>query len=310
MINLYFCAPADLWQNWKAPLRHALDEIGLPHQLSPECNDPSQVDYLIYAPGGPVSDFSPFTRAKAVLGLWAGVEDVVTNPSLHIPLSRMIQSELRDGMVEWVVGHVLRYHLGMDQHILNQDGGWNSEGPPLARDRSVVVLGLGEIGQACASALAALKFNVLGWSRSQKIVENVTCFHGPDDLSRALAQAEILVLLLPLTAETRLLINANRIAQLPQGAVILNPGRGWLLDERALLDALETGQIEHATLDAFQREPLPTDHPFWSHPKITVTPHIAAKTRPQSAACFIAENIQRREQAKPLLGLVNRQAGY
>ncbi len=310
MINILFAAKPASWAEYEAPLRHALDDTGLAYTLSPDTDDPATVDYLVYAPNGPVSDFIPFTRAKAVLGLWAGVEGIVGNETLKLPLARMVDYGLTEGMVEWVTGHTLRHHLGMDRHILGQDGQWRDYVPPLARDRTVAVLGLGALGGACAQALAALNFNVVGWSRTQKDIAGITCMSGDDGLDQTLAQAEIIILLLPLTAGTENLLNAQRLGQMPKGAMIINPGRGPLIDDDALLAALDTGQIDHATLDVFRVEPLPADHPYWAHPQVTVTPHIASETRPDSSARVIAENIRRGETGEPFLHLVDRNAGY
>jgi len=310
MINILFAAKPASWAEYEAPLRRALDDAGLAYTLSLDTDDPATVDYLVYAPNGPVTDFTPFTRAKAVLGLWAGVESIVGNKTLKIPLTRMVDYGLTEGMVEWVTGHVLRHHLGMDRHILGQDGQWRDFVPPLARDRTVAVLGLGALGGACAQALAALNFNVVGWSRTQKDIAGITCMSGNNGLDQTLAQAEIVILLLPLTAGTENLLNAQRLSQMPKAAVIINPGRGPLIDDDALLAALDTGQISHATLDVFRIEPLPANHPYWAHPQVTVTPHIASETRPDSSARVIAENIRRNEADEPLLHLVDRNAGY
>lgn len=310
MINILFAAKPASWTEYEAPLRHALDEVGLDYSLSPDTSDPACIDYLIYAPNGPISDFTPFTRAKAVMGLWAGVEGITGNQTLKIPLTRMVDYGLTEGMVEWVTGHTLRHHLGMDRHILGQDGQWRDFVPPLARDRTVAVLGLGALGSACASALAALNFNVLGWSRREKTIENITCYHGDDGLDQVLAQAEIVTLLLPLTAGTENLLNAQRLSKMPKGAMIINPGRGPLIDDTALIAALDSGQISHATLDVFRTEPLPKNHPYWPHPQVTVTPHIASETRPGSSAKVIAENIRRSEAGQPLQHVVDRHAGY
>jgi hypothetical protein len=151
--------------------------------------------------------------------------------------------------------------------------------PPLARDRTVAVLGLGVLGAACAQALASLNFRVLGWSRSPKSIDGVETAHGADGLDATLRQAAIVVLLLPDTPATENTLNARTLALLPKGAVIVNPGRGPLIDDDALLAALDSGQVGHATLDVFRTEPLPAEHPYWAHPKVTVTPHIASETR-------------------------------
>lgn len=308
-VNVLFSARPALWPVYEPLLNTGLVDAGIKATIATDL-PPDQVDYIVYAPNGGLLDFTLYTRAKAVLSLWAGVEKIASNDTLTVPLARMVDHGLTQGMTEWVVGHVLRYHLGMDRHITVQDGVWAPDPPPLATQRSVCVLGLGALGQVAAQALAALNFNVTGWSRSAKDVSGVTCLHGPDGLRVALSQAEILALLLPETAATENTLNADTLALLPKGARILNPGRGPLIDDEALLQALNTGQVGHATLDVFRTEPLPPDHPYWSHPNVTVTPHIASETRPETAAQVICENIQRSEAGRPLLHLVDRALGY
>ena len=310
MLNVLFAAPPAAWADYEAPLNAACAEAGLAIALATD-HAPATVDYIVYAPNGPVADFSPFTRAKAVLSLWAGVEKVVTNPTLTQPLVRMVDDGLTRGMVEWVVGHTLRHHLGMDTHIIGQDGVWRNDiYPPLAAERPVTVLGLGALGAACGTALAGLGFRVTGWSRAPKAVPGLRCLHGPDGLTDALEGAQIVVLLLPDTPGTRNVLNASTLALLAPGATVINPGRGPLIDDSALLAALDSGQVGHATLDVFRTEPLPPDHPFWAHPRVTVTPHIAATTRPASAARVIAQQIARGEAGLPFRHIVDRAAGY
>ena len=308
-VNILFAAKADSWAAYETPLKTALAEKGVSAHLARDFA-PDQVDYIVYAPNSTVQDFTPYTRCKAVLNLWAGVENVVGNQTLTQPLARMVDHGLTQGMVEWVTGHVLRHHLGMDSHIHGLKGAWTKDIPPLAEDRGVKVLGLGALGSACARALKGLGFDVTGWSRSPRDVEGVRCLHGAEGLEQALSTAEIAVLLLPLTAATEDLMNAERLALMPRGAVILNPGRGALIDDAALLAALDSGQIGHATLDVFRVEPLPADHAFWAHPSVTVTPHIASETRPSSASRVIAENVRRGEASEPFLHLVDRGLGY
>ena len=309
-VNVLFAARPERWPDYEPALRAAFDAAGLEDiHLSPDIA-PEAVDYIVYAPNSEVQDFTPYTRARAVLNLWAGVENITTNPTLRIPLTRMVDDGLRRGMVEWVAGHVLRHHLNTDLHVLNQDGIWRKEIPPLAPDRPVTILGLGELGLACGQALAGLGFPVRGWSRSPKTAEGITCLSGEDGLARALTGAQIVVLLLPLTAETENLLDATRLALLPRGAFVINPGRGPLIDDDALLAALDDGQVAHATLDVFRTEPLPPEHPYWAHPQVTVTPHIASETRPATAAKVIAENVRRCEAGEPLLFLVDRDLGY
>lgn len=308
--RVLFAGKPAAWDDYREPLRKACADAGLTAEISPDMGPPESVDYIVYAPNGPLQDFSPYTGAKAVLNLWAGVERVVGNDTLKMPLCRMVDDGLAEGMVEWVTGHVLRHHLGMDAHIHGLNGEWRDTPPPLARDRAVTILGMGELGQACARSLTALNFRVSGWSRSPREVPGVTTYHGADGLRPALCEADIIVLLLPDTSETENTLDAEAMSWLPRGAVVINPGRGPLIDDDALLAALDSGQIAHATLDVFRVEPLPTDHPYWTHPQVTVTPHIASTTRPASSARVVAENIRRGEAGEPLLYEVDRTRGY
>ncbi|MGP6088190.1 2-hydroxyacid dehydrogenase [Antarctobacter jejuensis] len=310
MPNILFAAQTERWDEYETPLRAALDTAGLSYELGTEL-PPESVDYIVYAPNSDVQDFTPFTRLKAVMNLWAGVEGIIGNETLKVPLTRMVDEDgLTQGMVEWVTGHTLRHHLGMDRHIVNPTQEWDPTPPPLSVDRPVTILGLGALGQACAKALTALGFPVTGWSRSQKDLPGVTCLSGEDGLRKALSGAQIVILLLPDTSATLNLLNADTLALPARGAVILNPGRGPLIDDDALLAALDSGQTGHATLDVFRTEPLPQDHAFWAHPNVTITPHIASTTRPETAAKVIAANIRRGEAGETLHHLVDRAAGY
>jgi len=311
MTTILFADRAENRDNYAEPLRQAFAAEGLDVDLLFETDTPERVEYMIYSPNGPVQDFTPYTNLKAVLSLWAGVERIEGNDGIKVPLCRMVDAGLTEGMREWVTGHVLRHHLGMDAHILGQDGIWRGETvPPLARYRKVGILGLGALGGACAKALAGLNFDVAGWSRTPKALTGVACYDGDEGLRAVLQRAEILVLLLPDTAATRNILDSETLGLMPKGAVIINPGRGTLIDDTALLSALDSGHIGHATLDVFRTEPLAPEHPFWSHPCITVTPHIASATRPATAAQTIAQNIRRGEDGLPLLHLVDRDAGY
>lgn len=309
-ILVYFAAGADRWPDYASILPAALARAGLEAEITLRPNDPAKVDYIVFAPGGDITDFTPYTRARAVLGLWAGVERIVTNPTLTQPLARMVDSGLTWGMTEWVVGQVLRHHLGLDRYSCARAPHWDRHVPPLAPSRRVTVLGLGELGREAATALAALRFDVTGWSRSPRTVAGVRCLHGDGGLHHALEAAEILVTLLPLTPQTEGVLDAQALARLPRGAVVINPGRGGLIDDDALLAALRTGHVGHATLDVFCTEPLPTDHPYWSQPNVTITPHVAAETRPASSVHAIADNIRRDQAGLPLIGLVDRAQGY
>ncbi|WP_295512455.1 2-hydroxyacid dehydrogenase [uncultured Sulfitobacter sp.] len=308
-LNILFAARPERWTVYEKPLRDALRAAGITAKLKLDI-PPSEVDYIVYAPNSTLQDFTPYTRAKAVLNLWAGVEKITGNTTLHIPLARMVDPGLTKGMVEWVTGHVMRYHLGLDIDILHTGTDWTPRTPPLAQERKVGILGMGALGAETARTLVNLGFDVAGWSRSAKSEPGVKCFHGDQGLQDVLARSEILVLLLPDTPATENIINKAALAAMPDGAFIINPGRGPLIDDDALIGALDSGKIAHATLDVFRIEPLPAEHPYWAHPHVTVTPHIAAETRAVTASQVIVENIQRGETGQGFLHLVDRTLGY
>lgn len=302
-MQVLFAAPDSKWDEWSMALVSACPEMRLSRS-----GDPENFDAIIYAPGGEIEDLSPYRNARLVQSLWAGVERIVGNPTLTQPLARMVDPGLARGMAEYCSGWTMRGHLEMDSYA--QDGIWrNGQVPPLAPERQVTILGMGELGRATADMLTGIGFRVTGWSASGRPVEGIEIF-GAADLDRALERAEILVTLLPDTAATRGLMDADRLARLPRGAWLINPGRGSLLDDDALLGSLDAGHLGHAVLDVFRTEPLPHDHLFWSHPKVTVTPHIAADTRPETAAPVVAENLRRAMSGRPILNLVDREKGY
>ncbi|MGG7565900.1 2-hydroxyacid dehydrogenase [Rhodovulum sp. DZ06] len=297
---------------WGPSLAAAIAAQGVDAELvmDPALANPEEVDAILYNPEGPVEDFAPFTRLRAVLSMWAGVEKIVGDPGIKVPLTRLVEPGLTLGMRDWVAAHVLRRHVGLDRHLAMGPADWPRDHPKLARERKVVMLGLGELGRPAAEALAGFGFDVTGWSRGPKDVPGIDCLSGPGGLRAALARAEFLVTLLPLTAETETLLNAETLALLPRGAEIFNPGRGALIDDDALLAALEDGQVGHATLDVFRQEPLPADHPYRTHPRVTVTPHIASATRASTAAPELAAQVGRLAAGAPLRHVVDRTRGY
>lgn len=300
-MKVRFSARPQAWHEWAAPLRQACPEMELALDGPPEA-----FDAIIYAPGGDIEDFTPYRRVRLVQSLWAGVEGIVTNSTLTQPLARMVDPGLARGMAEYCTGWALRAHLGMDRYA--QDGVWrNGQIPPLAFERRVTILGLGALGKAVAASLLALGFRVTGFSRSGLPVDGIEV---TPDLTQALARAEILVCLLPDTPETRDLLDGTRLRMLPRDAWIINPGRGTLIEEAALCAALDRGDLAHAVLDVFRTEPLPRKHPFWAHPRITVTPHIAAETRPETAAPVVAANLRAALAGRPVAHLVDRGRGY
>lgn len=292
-------------------IQAALDRIGIAADISRGVHDPADVDYVIFAPNGPLKDFAPFNKAKLVQNLWAGVETIVGNQSLTQPLARMVDPGMTERMGNYVLGHIMRHHLDADFFAQVEIGEWDDERvAPLAGEITVGFLGLGELGLHCAGRAVANGYRVCGWSRTLKTVDGIDCYAGPEGIKAVVAQSDILVLLMPSTAVTANTLNAKLLTEAKKGICIINPGRGPLIDDDALLEALDSGHVYRATLDVFRVEPLPTDHPFWTHPRVLVTPHIAAATHPDTSAEVIAENIRRAEAGEPVLHLVDRNAGY
>jgi glyoxylate/hydroxypyruvate reductase A len=311
MKTVLFSAPVSSWKGYAPFLKDLFKKAGLDMNLVRETDAPSRVDYIIYAPNGPVQNFAPYKNVKLVQSLWAGVETALQNKTLTQPLARMVDPGMSQGMSDYVLGHVMRHHLGMAYHVAAKTGEWlNHLTPPLARNRTVGFLGIGALGLYCAHAVAKQGFNVVGWSRALKTDDVITCYTGADGLRDVLAQSDILVLLMPDTPETVNMINTDAIAHMKNGAAIINPGRGPLIDDAALLKGLDSGKLSGATLDVFRVEPLPANDPYWIHPKVLVTPHIASETRLETSAAVVVENIGRGEAGQPFLHLVDRSAGY
>jgi len=274
---------------------------------------PAEIDYLVYNIDGGLHEFSAFTRLRAVFNTWAGVEgmiDRVTFPD-GVTFCRMVEIGMTEGMSEYLIAHTMRYLVDIDRaQAQSAEGIWRQFMPRLARQTPVGILGLGALGAATGAKLAGLGFPVLGWSRLLKALDGITCLVGEEGLVRLLEKSRILILILPSTNATREIMNAERLALLPRGACLINAGRGSLIDDTALLDALATGHLHHATLDVFREEPLPGSHPFWRHPGITVTPHVAAATRMETAADAILAQIGRDMDGFALQHVVEPKRGY
>lgn len=278
----------------------------------PHLGDPADIDYVL-AWKQPPGLLQTLPNLKVIFSLGAGVEHVLSDHTLPpgIPLVRMVDPGLTIGMVEFVLLCVLRYHRRLPEHEANQKARrWQALTPKLPQDQRVGIMGLGELGAACAQSLVTLDFDVAGWSRTAKSLAGMMCFHGPEGLIPFLNRTDIVVCLLPLTADTDSILNARTLAALPRGAYVINAARGRHVVEEDLLAAVDSGHIAGATLDVFRQEPLPPDHRFWSHPKVTVIPHSAALTQPKTAARTIADNIRRHQSGQPLLYVVDRARGY
>ena len=307
---LIFRSEVDRADLWRAALARAAPDLDFRDWDEP--GDPADVEFaLVWKP--PRGGLRRFPNLKVIFSLGAGVDHLLGDTDLPggVPVVRMIESELTRGMSEYVALHVLRHHRRQRELEAQQRAGeWNIIVVPTAPSRRVGIMGLGVMGVAAAVALVALEFDVAGWSRTQKTLANVESFHGEAGLGRFLARTEILVCLLPLTPQTEGILNAGLFAGLPQGACVINAARGGHMVEEDLLAELESGQIAEATLDVFRTEPLPPDSPFWSHPRVTITPHNASITDPDSGARRVAEIIGRFRRGEPLPNTIDPAAGY
>lgn len=254
------------------------------------------------------------TNVKVVFSLGAGVDGIVADPDYprHIPLVRFVDHTLARDLAQYVVMHVLIHHRGQRAFGAAQSRREWHQHPQVvaAENRRVGILGLGEIGALTAERLRDLDFPVTGWSRRRKAVTGVVSLAGMNELPQFLAGSDVLVCLLPLTDETRGILNARTFAQLPRGAFVINAARGGHLIEEDLIAAIDAGQLSGATLDVFQTEPLPESSPLWTHPKITVTPHVAAITDPKAAAASIAAGIAADRRGDVLENVVDLPRGY
>lgn len=255
--------------------------------------DPESVDFaVVWRPR--TGDIARFKNLKAIVSIGAGIDHVLADTDLPagVPIIRTVGSDLTQRMREYVALHVLRHHRDMPRQLRAQaEADWHAIVVPVAPNRTVGVMGLGNLGAASAQTLAGLGFATRGWSKSPKTLDGVTCFAGTDGLDQFLDGCEILVNLLPLTDETRGILSADLFARLPREACVINCARGPHLVDEDLLAALNDGQLKQATLDVFHQEPLPADHPFWNHPDITVTPHVASQIDAGTGGRIIAANL-------------------
>lgn len=274
--------------------------------------DPAKVTYaVVWRPA--TGALAQFPNLKAIVSIGAGIDHVLDDHLVprHVPIIRTVGTDLTQRMKEYVALHALRHHRQLPDLQANQaKSKWEAIIVPPATERRVGVMGLGNLGAASAQLLSAIGFQTVGWSRAPKEVPGVTTYAGQDGFADFLANTAILVCLLPLTESTRGILDANVFNRLKRGASIINAARGPHVVDEDLLLALDSGQISHATLDVFHVEPLPTDHPFWTHPRITVTPHVASMIDAPTGSKIIARNIRLFEDTGSVPDLADVTRGY
>lgn len=274
--------------------------------------DPDAITYsVVWRPS--TGAMTPFRNLKAIVSLGAGIDHVLADEKLpeDVPIIRTVGTDLTQRMKEYIALHVLRHHRELPQIQANQAAHvWDQIIVPPAPERRVGIMGLGNLGAAAAQMLAQIGFNVVGWSRSPKTIAGVTTYAGDASFGTFLDGTEILVCLLPLTDSTLGILNADTFNRLKRGASVINAARGPHLVDRDLIEALSSGQIAAATLDVFHVEPLSKDHPFWGHPRITVTPHVASMIDAPTGSKIVAKNIRAFEETGSVADLADAKRGY
>ncbi len=301
--------------DWMQPedVHRQLAELlpGADLRLASAPGNPADVSMLA-VDGLAAGEASAYPNLQLIQKLGAGVETILRQPDLpsHLRIARLKPDAPAREMTEFALAYVLREQRHLEFHASQQQAGrWIKREPLEATDTTIGVLGLGHIGGRIARTFAGLDFQVLGYSRSPRDEAGVTCLSGRDGFLQVLGRSDYLISVLPSTAETRDLMNRDAFAAMKQGAVLVNMGRGDLVVEEDLLESLDSGHLGGAVLDVFRREPLPPDHPFWAHPKVTITPHVSG-WHLTGAFAEVAENYRRLLEGRPLLNEVDRSAGY
>lgn len=302
---------AQTMQEWKAALLGVDPSLDI--RLFPDTGAPEEIEAAVVWTAHDMAELRRYPRLRLIVSMGAGVDHLFRppGPPPGVPVARLVDARLTQAMTEWVLLNVLRFHRQDPEYReLQRRRRWEELPAPDTAARRIGILGLGELGGAAARALLALGFPVMGWARRPKAMPGVETFHGPDGLGAMAARADMLVCLLPLTPETRGVIDARLLGAMRPGGYLLNAARGGHMVAADVLAALESGHLAGAALDVFEPEPLPPESPFWTHPKVILTPHAASITIPASAAPQVVENIHRARAGRPLINLVDFSAGY
>ena len=310
MVILLVTSHAGQAQIWRSELVKRLPDVEL--RVYPQLGDPAAIEVAL-AWKAPHGVLASLPQLRLICSLGMGLDHLLDDPTLpaDVPIVRLVDPNMVQQMSEYALYAVLHFHRRFDVYARFQvERRWEELPLPHTERRHVGVMGLGEIGADCARKLAALGFQVSGWSRSARQVRGIRCFGGDSGLPAFLSASEILVVVLPLTAATAGIVNARTIASMPRGAYVVNIARGALVVEEDLLAALDSGQLAGAMLDVTQTEPLPQSHALWRHPNARITPHIAGLTNPYTAIEPIVDNIRRLRSGASLQHLVDRRRGY
>ena len=308
-MNILYLSKVEPPERWIPGLSKRLPQDKF---FTPDAFDPASIDVALVA--RPQEGLAAkLANVKLIQSLWMGVDGLLADTTFprDKPLARMIDPGMVAAMTESVVAHVLDYHK---HHYLYRaykaEKKWHRLPQYMTADRTIGILGLGELGTAVAGRLLPLGFNVAGWKRRPGQIAAIECYSGSLGMGEMLARSNAVVCLLPLTAETRGVLNAAAFTRMPKGSCVINVARGAHVVEKDLLAALDSGHLAHAYLDVFDTEPLPADSPLWAHPNVSITPHTAALTEPRTAMARIVENIELIRTGKMPLNLVDFGAGY
>jgi len=297
-------------EQWTDLLRASLPEHRVITDLAQADGD--AVPYAVVGKPAP-GLLAAIPGLEVLFSVNAGIEGLLESGEVPagVPIVRMVDEGLAEGMLEWVLATTLAWHRNLFDYRASQlAGDWRPLAEILARDRQVTVLGAGHLGGRVAAALAGFGFRTRTWSRTAKRIDGVRSHHGAAGLDAAVSDAEILINLLPLTPATENLIDRRLLSGLAPRAVLINGGRGRHVVDAAVLEALDSGRLRAAVLDVFREEPLPADHPFWTHAGVFLTPHVAALTQAPTAVAAIADNLRGFEAGAPLRHVVDLARGY
>jgi glyoxylate/hydroxypyruvate reductase A len=295
---------------WRRVMAAELPGVDL--RVWPDLGDATEIRMAAFDYNVPPGTFARMPNLGCIVYLGHGANDFVQRPDLPkgVPVMRLKDPGIIACMTEYVLLYVLSHRrFAATYRRYQAERRWQEDFPPFPNEARIAILGLGSIGQRVAEVFVDLGYKVSGWARSPHELPGVDAYHGRDQLAPCLEPADYVVCILPETSETRDIIDARTLGLMKRGAYFINVGRGRLVVEEDLLDALDSGQLSGATLDVFRTEPLPVDSPLWTHPKVTVTPH-AAGVGQQGSLAHIAENYRRLRDGRPLINIVDPARGY